>query len=216
MKRTIALIITAFLGFNSIAQQKVKEIRDIKLVAPNFSHNASLYDALMNRRSKRSFSKEKINDQDMSNLLWAAAGINRKGRGRTVPLLGDIAIYVAMESGVYLYNPKTHELEHKLTEDVRKKISSQGPVKKAPAVFIYTIDDKSFPGYMKRAMKEAHGMDFYYGNQVAYSTQNIYLYAAAKKMNAVVMGGFYREKVDEMLDLDEDHNSYLIQLVGYK
>lgn len=204
-----------FVSHQTIAQSD-RGTKDIKLLAPKFANDLNLYDALMNRGSKRSFSKEKINDQDMSNLLWAAAGINRKGRGRTVPLLGNIAIYVAMKSGVYLYNSKTHELEHKLTEDIRKKISSQGPVKKAPAVFIYTIDDKSFPGYMKRAMIEAHGMDFYYGNQVAYSTQNMYLYAAAKKMNAVVMGGFYREKVDEMLDLDEDHNSYLIQLVGYK
>lgn len=209
-------ILIGLFSYNLCAQSKEITKKDIKLVVPNFNEEAKLYDALKNRRSSRSFSKEKISDQDMSNLLWAAAGINRDGGGRTVPLLGDIAIYVAMESGVYLYNANTHELEHKITNDIRRKISSQAPVKQSPVIFIYTIDDKSFPRYMKDAMIEAHGMDFYYGNQVAYSTQNIYLYAATNNMNAVVIGGFFREKVDEIIDLDNDHNAYLIQLVGYK
>jgi nitroreductase len=217
MKRTITALLLVLIAYTTNAQQMEAATKtNIKLLEPKFADSLNLYDALMNRGSKRSFSKENINAQDLSNMLWAAAGINRNGRGRTVPLLGDIAIYVAIESGVYLYHPKKHELEHVLTEDIRKKISSQNPVKKAPIVFIYTIDDKSFAGYMKEAMIEAHGMDFYYGNQVAYPTQNIYLYAATNNMNAVVIGGFHREKVDEMLDLDEDHNSYLIQLVGYK
>lgn len=192
-------------------ENKVIELND-----PDFENSASLMDALQNRKSTRSFANKPIKEQDLSNLLWAAAGVNRSNGGRTVPLLGDIAIYVAMESGVYLYDAENHRLEQKLTDDIRSNISSQGPVGKAPVVFIMTIDDASFPAFMKVAMKRAHGMDFYYGNQVAYSTQNIYLYAASNDMNAVVMGGFHREKVDEMLGLNSGHHSYLIQLVGYQ
>lgn len=191
-------------------------MKNIKLVKPNFKNKVSLFDALQNRKSTRSFSRKKVTDQDLSNLLWAAAGVNRSSGGRTVPLLGDIAIYVAMESGVYLYNAETHELEQKLTKDIRWQLSPQGTVKKAPLVFIMTIDDSSFAPFMKRAMKDAHGMDFYYGNQVAYSTQNIYLYACSNNMNAVIIGGFYQTKVDEILGLSEDHHSYLLQPVGYK
>ncbi|MCL3781278.1 SagB/ThcOx family dehydrogenase [Prolixibacteraceae bacterium JC049] len=187
----------------------------IKLNKP-FENKATLMKALQNRKSTRSFANKPVNKQDLSNLLWAAAGVNRDNGGRTVPLLGDIAIYAAMKSGVYLYEAKNHELKKVLKDDIRAQISSQAPVKKAPVVFIMTIDDASFPGYMKKAMKEAHGMDFYYGNQVAYSTQNIYLYACANNMNAVVIGGFNRPKVDEILDLKSEHHSYLIQLVGYK
>lgn len=213
------ILITITLSVFMSHQSKIynnNETKDIILVEPKFDDNIKLYDALEKRGSKRYFSKENINEQDLSNLLWAAAGVNRNGKGRTVPLLGDIAIYVAMKSGVYLYNPEEHKLEQKLSEDIRAKLSDQNPVKKAPLIFILTVDDKSFAGYMKNAMEEAHGMDFYYGNQVAYPTQNVYLYAATNNMNAVVMGGFHREKVDEMLDLDDDHNSYLLQLVGYK
>lgn len=218
MKYIYILSMLTVLGFNSLLKAQNTDVlkKDIQLVEPNFDQQASLYDALKNRKSTRSFASKKVNDQDLSNLLWAAAGLNRENGGRTVPLLGDIAIYVAMESGVYLYNANEHSLEQKLTEDIRNKISSQAPVKRAPLVLILTIDDKSFAPFMKDAMEEAHGMDFYYGNQVAYSTQNIYLYAASNDMNAVVLGGFYREKVDEMLSLDTEHHAYLIQLVGYK
>ncbi|TKG91480.1 SagB/ThcOx family dehydrogenase [Puteibacter caeruleilacunae] len=188
----------------------------VKLVKPDLENKVTLMDALQNRKSTRNFAEKEISKQDLSNLLWAAAGVNRENGGRTVPLLGDIAIYVALESGVYRYEASHHELKQVIAEDIRSEISPQSPVKKAPAVFIMTIDDESFPMYMKKAMEEAHGMDFYYGNQVAYSTQNIYLYACANKMNSVVIGGFYREKVDKMLGLGEKHHSYLIQLVGYQ
>ena len=188
----------------------------ITLDEPDFENGATLMEALQNRKSTRRFENRQVSEQDLSNLLWAAAGVNRDNGGRTVPLLGDIAIYLAMESGVYIYEADDHELRQVLAEDIRGEISSQGPVKEAPVVFILTIDDASFPSYMKDAMEEAHGMDFYYGNQVAYSTQNIYLYACSNSMNAVVIGGFYREKVDQMLGLDPGHHSYLLQLVGYR
>ncbi len=213
--QAVLLLLLSILSHFSIAQNQGTIGKNIKLSEPDFSNNATLYDALANRKSTRSFSQENISHQDLSNLLWAAAGINRASGGRTVPLLGDIAIYVAVESGVYLYNAQEHILEHKLDEDIRSTISSQEPVKRAPAIFILTIDDSSFPGFMKDAMIEAHGMDFYYGNQVAYSTQNIYLYAATNDMNTFVMGGFYRKKVDEILSLPSGHHSYLLQLVGY-
>ncbi|MCT4614228.1 MAG: SagB/ThcOx family dehydrogenase [Marinifilaceae bacterium] len=188
----------------------------IKLNKPDFENKTTLMEAFQNRKSTRSFADTPINKQDLSNLLWAAAGINRTDGGRTVPLLGNIAIYVAMESGVYLYNEKEHSLKLKLPDDIRAKISPQNQVKRAPVVFIMTIDDSSFSLFMKKAMENEHGMDFYYGNQVAYSTQNIYLYACSNNMNTVVIGGFHREKIDKMLALDSNHHSYLIQLVGYK
>jgi nitroreductase len=225
MKQLIAIFITMALctayanahgnrkDTTSEATKKVSDI--IKLDEPNFAKKVTLMDALKQRRSTRSFADQAINKQDLSNLLWAAGGINRNNGGRTVPLLGDIGIYVAMQSGVYLYQPKNHELKRILSEDIRLQISEQNTVKQAPLVFIYAIDDNSFSPFMRKAMKKAHGMDFYYGNQTAYSTQNVYLYACSNNMNTVVIGGFKREFVDEKLMFDESRNSYLIQPVGY-
>jgi nitroreductase len=199
-------------------QNEEAEVKNkiIKLNQPNFENGITLMEAFQNRQSSRSFSDKPIGQQDLSNLLWAAAGINRDNGGKTIPLLGDIAIYVAMESGVYLYNSEKHELQQILNEDVRKEICSQSPVQDAPVTFIMTIDDESFPSYMKKAMEDAHGMDFYYGNQVAYSTQNIYLYACSNNMNSVVIGGYDMKKTDKLLGLGENHHSFLLQPVGYR
>lgn len=188
----------------------------IKLDLPDLNNKVSLMEAFQNRKSTRNFAKQAVSKQDLSNLLWAAGGINRKNGGRTVPLLGDIGIYVAMQTGVYLYQPKDHSLKQIISEDIRHQISDQSTVKKAPMVFIYAIDDDSFPAFMSKAMKEAHGMDFYYGNQTAYSTQNVYLYACSNNMNAVVIGGFNRDFVDEKLMFEDSRNAYLIQPIGYK
>lgn len=198
------------------AGQMKSTMENVKLPQPQFDHNITLYDAFKQRKSARSFSKKQITDQDLSNLLWSAAGINRTNGKRTVPLLGDIAVYVAMDSGVYLYNAKNHELEHKLIKDIRGDISPQSTVKKAPVVFILTIDDSSFSMFMKSAMQKAHGMDFYHGNQVAYSTQNIYLYACSNHMNSVIIGQLYSDKIDKMLGFKKSQKSYLLQLVGYR
>lgn len=214
----IILILSVVYSQDSIssATKKTMDNKIIKLDSPDLDSSVRLMDAINKRGSTRSFSEKKLSKKDLSNLFWVAAGENRDGDGRTVPLLGDISIYVAVESGVYLYDHEEHQLEKIINEDIREKISSQSPVSEAPAVFIFAIDDSSFPCFMKKAMKDAHGMDFYYGNQVAYSTQNIYLYACGNNMNSVVIGGFNRELVDSILGFDEDKNSYLIQLVGYK
>ncbi|TKB52023.1 nitroreductase family protein [Ferrimonas aestuarii] len=222
MKRTLA----AFLALGliattaNLAQAHELDHSDndstIKLVEPQIDESATLRQALQNRKSVRKFANRPIEAQDLSNLLWAAAGINRDNGGRTVPLLGDIAIYVAMEQGTYHYQAEEHQLQQVLSEDIRGRLSAQKVVGTAPVVFIMTIDDASFSDGMKRAMEKAHGMDFYYGNQVAFSTQNIYLYAGTNDMNAVVIGGVHRDKIDQMLKLKDGHHAYLVQLVGYK
>lgn len=219
MKKTLNLVVLAIIiamTNTGHADQMKSTMKNIQLLQPQFDHNVTLYNALKQRKSARSFSEKQITDQDLSNLLWSAAGINRTNGKRTVPLLGDIAVYVAMDSGVYFYNAENHELEHKLTKDIRREISPQSTVKKAPIVFILTIDDSSFSVFMKSAMKKAHGMDFYHGNQVAYSTQNIYLYACSNNMNSVIIGQLYSGKIDKMLGFKKSQKSYLLQLVGYK
>ena len=201
--------------YESVSGATMNDNDIIELDEPDFENKVTLMEALKNRKSTRSFADKQITKQDLSNMLWAADGINRENGGKTVPLLGDIEIYIASELGVHVYEPKKHILEKIISEDIRLEISEQSAVKQAPIVFIYAIDDNSFADYMIKAMKEAHGMDFYYGNQTAYSTQNVYLYACSNNMNAVVIGGFNREFVDEKLMFNERKNSYLLQLVGY-
>ena len=83
-------------------------LKSIKLPAPSISNNYLLADALLNRKSSRSFSDKEISLQDLSNSLWCATGITRPDTGgRTYPSAmnkQDIEIYVFLKEGAYYYN----------------------------------------------------------------------------------------------------------------
>jgi hypothetical protein len=82
-----------------------------------------LLEALKERRSTREFSDQALPVEVLSNLLWAAFGINRpETRGRTAPSAHDweeIDLYVALESGLFVYDPDHHLLRNRLARDVR-------------------------------------------------------------------------------------------------
>ncbi|MCG8579441.1 MAG: hypothetical protein MI866_05970 [Bacteroidales bacterium] len=149
MKLTQLLTIVLIMGLISScsnAQGRQREIDNssgatahaedsIILDEPDLENSVTLMQALQNRRSTRSFANEPIRKQDLSNMLWAAGGVNRDNGGRTVPLLGDIAIYVAMSTGVYHYQAKEHVLTRIISEDIRHQISEQETVKKSTSCF---------------------------------------------------------------------------------
>ena len=72
-----------------------------------------LMEALQNRKSQRSFSSRELSDQQLSDLLWAAYGINRPDGFRTVPSArsyNEFDIYMIKEEGWYVYDPEEHSL----------------------------------------------------------------------------------------------------------
>ena len=111
MKKILSVFIAISLFINVIAQ----EIKDIKLPAAIKSGGKPLMEALNNRASERVFSAKELNMQELSDLLWAADGINRPESGkRTAPTAmnwQDMEIYVILKTGIYKYNPKDHLLE---------------------------------------------------------------------------------------------------------
>ncbi len=64
----------------------------------------------------------------LSNLLWAAFGINRPESGkRTAPSAvnyQEIDIYVTTEEGLYLYDAKAHVLNPVIAGDIRDKTTT--------------------------------------------------------------------------------------------
>ncbi|HEX4944413.1 MAG TPA: hypothetical protein VFV55_08665, partial [Usitatibacteraceae bacterium] len=83
------------------------------LPAPATEGGMPLMQALSQRCSTREFSPRKLPDQVLSDLLWAADGINRPGGDRTAPCWRHIMVidvYAAMEDGLWLYDPKRHAL----------------------------------------------------------------------------------------------------------
>jgi len=115
----------------------------IQLPNPQKEGGKPLMSVLNERMSTRTFSGEKLPMQTLSNLLWAAFGINRPDGRRTAPSAKnwqETEIYVATADGVYLWDAKKNALNTIVTKDIRAMTGTQAYVKDAPVVLIYVSD----------------------------------------------------------------------------
>ncbi|MDR2805282.1 MAG: nitroreductase family protein, partial [Dysgonamonadaceae bacterium] len=145
--KSIALLASALLfTFTTVAQ----ELTTIQLNAPSKERGSNVMEALANRRSTREFSPEKLHLQDLSDLLWAANGVNRPDGRRTAATARnnqDIDVYVILEEGAYLYDAKAHTLVPVATGDHRGLIADrQASIQEAPVCLLMVSDLSRFTG----------------------------------------------------------------------
>jgi hypothetical protein len=117
-----------------------QDIQSRALPPPRTSGGRPLIEALKLRRSAREYSDRPLPAQVLSDLLWAAFGINRPDGGRTAPYAREIVaidIYAAMVDGVWLYEPKAHALLPHIKDDIRAQTGLQDFVANAPLNLVY-------------------------------------------------------------------------------
>lgn len=118
-----------------------QELKPIQLSAPDMNRGTTIMKAFQQRKSERVYAKKDLSVADLSDLLWAANGINRPESGkRTAPSsmnIQDIEIYVCLADGAYLYNPKKQELTPVAKGDFRRAVGGQQDfVEKAPVSLV--------------------------------------------------------------------------------
>jgi SagB-type dehydrogenase family enzyme len=208
----IVLIFTLVLLQNVVFAQN---LADIKLPEPDRAGGKPLMEALNNRQTIREFGPEELSLQQLSNLLWAANGINRtEEQKRTAPTAmndQEIDVYVAIKSGVYLFDAVTHSLKAVKEGDFRSEMGIQDFVATAPVVLVYVADY----GRMAFVMDKKTKM-FYSATDTGFISQNVYLFASSENMATVVLGWVNKEKVSKILDLRKDQHVVLSQPVGFK
>jgi len=169
---------------------------------------------LSERQTSREFSSEKLPEQVLSNLLWAAFGINRADSGkRTAPSainMQEMDIYAATADGLFLYEAKTHSLKQIVKEDIRAKTGTQPFVKDAPVNLIYVADFSK----MSRLTKEEDKL-VYSAADTGYISQNVYLFCASEKLATVVRGSIDKPALAKAMGLRNDQKIILSQTVGY-
>jgi SagB-type dehydrogenase family enzyme len=169
--------------------------------------------ALKDRHSTREFSSEKLSSQVLSNLLWAAFGINRPDTGkRTAPSAmnwQEIDVYVALPEGLYLYDAKGNKLDPILAGDVRGATGVQPFVKDAPMNLVYVAD------FAKTGKGSVEDRNFYSGADVGFIAQNVYLFCASEGLAVVVRGSVDRAALAKLMKLRPDQKILLAQTVGY-
>lgn len=186
-----------------------EELKTISLPAPQTTGGQPLMEALKNRKSAREFSSEELPLQILSNLLWAANGINRPDGRRTAPSAHnaqEIEIYVAKRDGLYQYDARQNALTTVFAKDIRAITGKQDFVKEAPVVLIFVADLKKLGNESDR---------FYDVVDTGFVSQNVYLYCASTGLATVVLGWINREAIAEAMKLNKDQQVILTQPVGY-
>ena len=188
-------------------------LKPMVLMKPQTDGGRQLMQVLKDRRSSRSFSSEKLPLQVLSNLLWAAFGVNRPDSGgRTAPSAKnaqDIDIYVAMADGLYLYDARTQTLNPVLAEDVRALTGRQSFVKEAPLNLIYVSD------LARLTNSSQEDKDLYSAAGAGFISENVYLFCASEGLATVVRASIDRQALATVMKLRPDQKIILAQTVGY-
>src|SRR5450759_3287477 len=90
----------------------------IQLPKPQMTGGMPLMQALVQRQTTRTFADKPLPMQTLSNLLWAAFGVNRPrevktGLGRTAPSAmnkQEVALYVVLADGAYVFEAEQNQL----------------------------------------------------------------------------------------------------------
>lgn len=190
-----------------------RDLEPIKLPAPQMTGGKPLMQVLKERQTIRDFSPDKLPPQVLSDLLWAAFGINRPESGkRTAPSAvnwQEIDVYVALEEGLYLYDAKANELRPVLAQDIRAATGPQPFVAGAPVNLVFVAD------YTRMGKADDDTKKFYSACDTGYISQNVYLYCASAGLGTVVRGYVDKESLAKAMNLKPEQKVVLAQTVGY-
>jgi SagB-type dehydrogenase family enzyme len=219
MNRLFALSLVLAMSLPTMAMETGQRI---PLPAAASGGEMPVEEALEQRRSIREFSRDGLELEDVSQLLWAAQGVTGRRGYRAAPSAGalyPLEIYVVagdvagLSPGVYRYRPEKHDLVLITDGDRRKPLASaaldQGWVRRAPAVLVIAaVYERTMAKYGERGRRYVH-------MEVGHAAQNVYLQATARGLGTVMVGAFDDDEVREVLGLPADHEPLGIMPVGH-
>ncbi|KMQ50388.1 Nitroreductase [Chitinispirillum alkaliphilum] len=205
--------VTIFTLILLVASVQAQAENTIELNQPDMDRGLPLMQALAQRRSVRSWSEQKLGTQDLSDLLWAAFGVNRPDEGkRTAPTamnVQDIDIYVFLEEGVYLYDAFVNTLEPVSDGDYRAEAGIQDFVATAPVTLLLVSDLSNYRGDDDAAKERYAAM------HAGIISQNISIFCAGNEMGTVAIGMLDAEVLKERLNIGDNHRVLLSHPAGY-
>lgn len=205
-----------------------ENLKPIVLLKSGTDNGGSVLKALKQRKTVREISDKKLPLQVLSNLLWAACGVNRSNgpfgtSGRTAATASnsqEIDLYVSLQEGTYFYDPFKHRLIPVVAGDLRTLAIGKGQVtfgNKAPVRLIYVADIQKLEntsGYKEPGLLDPEIQKSYYFVDTGIIAQNVYLYAASAGL-ASWFHNCNRQGLEEQLNLRADQRILFGQTVGY-
>lgn len=197
------------------------EAKITKLPGPSHDGRLTVEAALMGRRSIRDYRQEPVDLKEVSQLLWAAQGMNRPQGYRTCPSAG--ALYPlelqvvsgsvdGLPAGIYRYDCANHSVRHERAGDIRYDLANaaigQSMISRAPVtIAISCIFERTTRKYGERGMR-------YVFMEAGHAAQNIHLQAVSLSLGTVVVGAFRDDQVKSALGLRPDESPLLLMPVG--
>jgi len=232
MKRTIVAFLCLGLFFLmspqfSASQDAKLGPKVVKLPPPQMEGGKPLMQALKLRQSTRGNYglEEKLSLQTLSNLLWAANGVNRPDGHRTAPTAAgwnNIDIYVTTADGLFLYDAPQHVLKVISEKDVRATCGLEGLAsadpkmnqnfaKTAPVSFVYVADMSKTKG-MKWNGEDVGG-PWSYANAAAIG-ENVYLFCASEGLACILRAFIDPEKISKSFELRPEQKPILTSTIA--
>jgi nitroreductase len=210
MKRFLCLLLLSAILGNLYSQ----ELKSVALNPPDKTRGLPVMQALDRRASATVFTGDKLKLQDLSDLLWAANGINRPELNkRTAPSAmnaQDIDIYVFMAEGVYLYNAAANLLDPVVAGDQRLLVAGRQAEVANASVFLVMVSDISrFPGSDDAGKLSMAAMD------AGLVSQNISIFCAGDGLITRPRATMDQVKLKEILKLKDSQHPMLNNPVSY-
>ncbi|MCR5696708.1 MAG: SagB/ThcOx family dehydrogenase [Marinilabiliaceae bacterium] len=206
--RTIFMLLSLIVASMSASAQDVK-----KLPEPNKDVKMTLFQSLQQRKSVREYSGKEIDDMKLSQLLWAAVGINRPDGHLTAPTAinaQDITVYVCSKDGAWLYVAKDNALQKVSDKDLRDAVASrQKFAAEAPISLVIVSDNAKFRGASTNGPTISGAID------AGYVSQNIDLACEALGLATVPRATMDKDALKTELKLTDTQNAILNHPIGY-
>jgi nitroreductase len=190
-----------------------QELAPVRLPAPQTAGGMPLMQALKLRATSRAFAPDPLSSQTLSNLLWAAWGINRPDSGkRTAPSARnwqETDVYVVMAAGAYVYDAAANVLKPVAAGDLRALCGTQEFVKDAPLTLVFVADTARMKG------AQADMQQAYAWGDAAFLSQNVYLFCASEGLVTGVRAMVDRPVLAKALRLAPGQIISFAQCVGY-
>lgn len=208
MKSITLTVLSLFLINTMILSQEI-----INLPKPNKNGGKPLMQALNEKQSSRDFTDKDLSEQQLSELLWAAYGINRPESSKhTTPTsrnVQDMEIYVTTKNGAFLYLPAEHALQKITDTDIREITGKQDFVKIAAVNLVYVSD------FTKAGNGTDEAKTITAATHCGFIGQNVYLYCASEGLISVFRAYIDHEVIAKALNLGKDKHVIYCQTVGY-
>ncbi|MGB2809443.1 MAG: nitroreductase family protein [Sedimentisphaerales bacterium] len=224
-RRTFLKTLPALTVLAGTTSSFAQELQPITLAKPQTEGGKSVLEALHQRRTIRNISERKLGPQTLSNLLWAAFGVNRqkgqgpfRGPGRTAASASnsqEIDLYVAMAEGVYLYEAIPHRLRPVVTGDFRAKAGRRSAAR-APVNIFYVVDIAKYKEapFQEPGLRDPEIQKSYYNVATGLIAGNVFLFAASQGL-AAWFHNCDKKTMAQVLKLRPEQRVLYAQTVGY-